>query len=407
MKASSFTAHLRRRSTSGNWIPELDGLRFIAIVSVLLFHLNGQLLHDYTLTIAPRYTYLARFFANGNRGVPLFFIISGFILARPFAQHHLFGEPAPSLRKYFARRVTRLEPPYVLNLILVAIGAVLVQHETWQSVLPHLFASMGYVHNLIYRNPSTINSVAWSLEVEVQFYILAPLLTLLFAVKKASLRRLLTTALIVAIALFQIAAGFGWFGSLTLPGQLQYFLAGLLFADIFLTLMPHWKHDWRWDIVSLAGWPAVFLLGERLIGLWFPFLALLLYVAAFRGVVVYSVLRNAWIAVIGGMCYTIYLWHAVVITVVQRMIGRFSPLLPNDYALRFLTLGVIKTIAVGIVCLPLFLYIERPCMDPKWPQKLLNRLRRRLISAPLAPVTTEKTLTESMVHSGAGDPHLD
>jgi hypothetical protein len=89
------------------------------------------------------------------------------------------------------------------------------------------------------------------------------------------------------------------------------------------------------------------------------------------------------------------------------MIGRFSPLLPNDYALRFLTLGVIKTIAVGIVCLPLFLYIERPCMDPKWPQKLLNRLRRRLISAPLAPVTTEKTLTESMVPSGAGDPHLD
>ncbi len=72
MNSSSFTAHLRRRSTSGNWIPELDGLRFIAIVSVLLFHLNGQLLHDYTLTIPPRYTYLTRFFAHGNRGVPLF-----------------------------------------------------------------------------------------------------------------------------------------------------------------------------------------------------------------------------------------------------------------------------------------------------------------------------------------------
>jgi peptidoglycan/LPS O-acetylase OafA/YrhL len=250
MKSSSLTAHLRRRSTSGNWIPELDGLRFIAIVSVPLFHLDGQMSHSYAQTIAPRYTYLARFFANGNRGVPLFFVISGFILARPFAQHHLFGEPSPSLRKYFTRRLTRLEPPYILNLILVAIGVVLVQHEIWHSVLPHLLASMGYVHNLVYRNPSTINSVAWSLEVEVQFYILAPFLTLLFAVKKAGLRRLLITVLIVAIALFQIAAGFGWFGGVTLPGQLQYFLAGLLFADIFLTLMPHWKHDWRWELRS-------------------------------------------------------------------------------------------------------------------------------------------------------------
>ena len=112
MNSSSFISHLRRRST-GSWIPELDGLRFIAIVSVVLFHLSGQLEHNHILTVQPRYTYLARFFAHGNRGVPLFFIISGFILARPFAQHHLFGEQRPSLRKYFRwpqKLLARLRP---------------------------------------------------------------------------------------------------------------------------------------------------------------------------------------------------------------------------------------------------------------------------------------------------------
>ena len=39
--------------------------------------------------------------------------------------------------------------------------------------------------------------------------------------------------------------------ALNLSGQLQYFLGGLLFADLFLTLFIQWKHDWRWDLVSL------------------------------------------------------------------------------------------------------------------------------------------------------------
>lgn len=396
MSSPSLISRLRRRST-GSWIPELDGLRFIAIVSVVLFHLNGQVEHDHLLTVQSRYSTLALFFRHGDRGVPLFFIISGFILARPFAQHHLFGQQRPSLRKYFMRRVTRLEPPYILNLVVTAIGIIVIQHENWRRVVPHLLASMTYIHNLVYRTPSAITPAAWSLEVEVQFYILAPLLTLFFVITNANLRRLLIASLIVAIAALQISVGSYWLGSLTLPGQLQYFLAGLLFADIYLTLMPHWKHDWRWDIVSLAGWPLLFLLGNSLLGLWLPFLALLLYVAAFRGVVMFAILRNAWIAVIGGMCYTIYLWHAVVLTVVQRAIDKWLHTMPTDFALGFLLLAVLKAVVIAIVCLPLFLFIERPCMDPKWPQRLLDRVRFRNTSSemqPLSAVTEESSINQ-------------
>ncbi|HMF53716.1 MAG TPA: acyltransferase [Edaphobacter sp.] len=391
VNSSSFISHLQRHSTSGNWIPELDGLRFIAIVTVVLFHMYGQIQHNRLLVLQPRYHYLARFFSQGNRGVQLFFIISGFILARPFAQHHLFGEQWPSLRKYFLRRVTRLEPPYIFNLLVTALAVLFIQHESWRVVLPHLLASMGYVHNLIYSTPSTINPAAWSLEIEIQFYILAPLLTLLFAIEKPALRRLIAVVFILVIGACQ-TAGFPSFGRLALLGQLQYFLTGLLFADLFLTVMPRWNHDWKWDILSLLGWPALFLLGDSSLGLWLPFLALILYIAAFRGVVMYAIVRNTWIAVIGGMCYTLYLWHAPIMTVVQRLINRIVPALPSDYALGFFLLAVIKFAVIGAISLPLFLYLERPCMDPKWPQKLWNRLRSKTaVTEPLSPAVMEES----------------
>lgn len=376
--SAPWTAQLRRRTTSGEWLPEIDGLRFIAIVSVLLYHIQGQLEHHYTLTIRPPLTWFARACDFGNRGVPLFFVISGFILALPFARHHLLAAPAPSLRKYFLRRLTRLEPPCLLNLAVVAVGIAIADHVSWRVLLPHLAASTAYLHYAIYREPSTINSVAWSLEVEVQFYLLAPLLCLVFALRHAALRRAVLIAAIVASALLQIATGLSMF---TLAGELQYFLAGLLLADLYLTAMPRWPRSRHWDLLSLIGWPCFFLLGDLFSGLWLPLLALPLCMAALRGTLTSAILRTPWIAVTGGMCYTIYLWHAPVLTAVGRALGHVAFFTPANYALLFLLQGVVKIIAVALICLPLFVLVERPCMDPKWPRKLAARLR-----AAVAPV---------------------
>lgn len=368
----------RRRTTSGNWIAELDGLRFIAIVSVILFHMQGQLDHHYSLTVGPELAWFAKLVGNGNRGVQLFFAISGFILARPFAEHHLFGKAAPSIRKYFTRRLTRLEPPYIFNLVIVAMGAVFLNRENWRGVLPHLLASMAYVHSLVYRGPSTINSVAWSLEVEVQFYILAPALCLVFALRQPIARRAAMLFSIVALATLQVAFHTS---SLNILGEGQYFIAGLLFADLYLTVLPSWRRTWKWDVVSLVGWPVAFAAGGPL-GFWLPLLVVILYVAAFRGVVVPAILRNAWIAVMGGMCYTIYLWHAPVMTVTQRMMQRVPVLNPQHYGALFVLHGIIQLIAVAIVCVPCFLLIEKPCMDPRWPQNVWEWIGTRLTRVP-------------------------
>ena len=68
-----------------------------------------------------------------KRGVELFFAISGFILGIPFASHYLRGVPRVNLRRYFIRRLTRLEPPYIINLMVLA-GILVIVTRTITSI---------------------------------------------------------------------------------------------------------------------------------------------------------------------------------------------------------------------------------------------------------------------------------
>lgn len=387
---TALAQHLRRRTSSGNWMPELDGLRFVAIAAVLFFHMQGEIFHHGTHALQPRYATMFGVFDKGNRGVQLFFVISGYILARPFAGYHLFGGPKPSLRKYFLRRLTRLEPPYLLNLLACALSFYLLGEASARFVLLHLASSVVYMHYVFFQDRiAPLNSVAWSLEVEVQFYILAPLLTLVFAIHNPAARRLLLVISMIASAVAQTAFHLS---PLTLAGELQYFLAGLLLADLSATTMKNWRHSRGWDLVSLAGWCLFFTQSRQYEGLWLPFLTCLLCVAAFRGSIVYRFLRLEWIAITGGMCYSIYLWHPLVLSAVQRVLDRLSARMPSDYGLYFLLQAVPKLLAVGLVSVFFYILVERPCMDPHWPRSLRNLLRRRLTqpstAAPL--VSLEK-----------------
>src|SRR4051812_28720923 len=111
----NFLGTLRRITSGGKYIGEIDGLRFVAISSVVAFHLFGYLAFYNHTTVGPLFTTILH---NGDRGVPLFFVISGFILAVPFASHHVHGRQPVNLRGYFLRRLARLEPPYLLNLLV-------------------------------------------------------------------------------------------------------------------------------------------------------------------------------------------------------------------------------------------------------------------------------------------------
>ena len=87
----------------GPFLPQLDGLRFIAIMGVVLYHLKGNFAFQY-----PNHDLglLGRLCGRGAFGVPLFFTISGFIIARPF-----LIQRSVSIKRYMLRRLSRLSHP--------------------------------------------------------------------------------------------------------------------------------------------------------------------------------------------------------------------------------------------------------------------------------------------------------
>jgi peptidoglycan/LPS O-acetylase OafA/YrhL len=367
----------------------MDGLRFVAIAMVVLYHLNGYLtaktiFYERGLTFQP--DWLCRTALVGFHGVELFFVISGFILALPFAAHHLAGAPAVSLRKYYLRRLTRLEPPYFVTVFLLLALGILAGHGGVSGVLPHLAASLAYLHNVIYGAQSPVIGVAWSLEIEVQFYLLVPLLTLVFAIRSPRFRRLFLIGITLAtLAAQSLLVGKHLRFELSILAYLQFFLIGFLIADIFLTT---WKNSPRrrfyWDLIALAGWPLLFVtLQFKVLTHWlFPVLVFTLYCAAFRGQWFNRFFCNRWITAVGGMCYSIYLVHYEVISAVGRFTKSLGARLPNPVYLmsQFVLVGSCIVIICGIY----FVLLEKPCMRRDWPQRLRENVRALLAKQPPA-----------------------
>ena len=352
-------AHFRRQTSSGMFIPEIDGLRFVAIAAVVAFHLHVQLARYYGVRLSGM---SARLLQHGDRGVSLFFVISGFILALPFASHWMRESARVDLRRYFQRRITRLEPPYILNLAVCAVLLVIINHESRATVLPHLLASLFYSHSLMFGSISTINAVTWSLEVEVQFYLAMPLLAYVFAIRSSLTRRSLLVAAMLIAGVSQAFWAHTPRAELTILYHVQFFLAGLLLADLYLARPREPARRWGWDVLSLAGWPLVFLLESgSVLHTILPFVVVALYWAAFHGRLANYLFRLPVLGSVGGMCYTIYLYHFLIIAFASRVLG---------HGVAAGTMIGVSIVLIAIVSAVAFLLVERPCMDRNWPRQL-------------------------------------
>lgn len=372
-----------RRIQNGKLMAEIDGLRFLAIFLVLLHHVHGfiEFKNYFTYTDQATYSWLRTWLIDARRGVELFFVISGFILALPFAKAAFSDSPKPSIKKYFMRRLTRLEPPYIIALILMLIYQLTLGDMNHWMATKSFFASLFYVHNISYDWPSLLLPVAWSLELEVHFYLLAPFLFSAFYLSKPS-RRLLFIVLIFGLPWVQIH-----FQTWTyyLIHYIQYFLMGLLLADFYLD-RPKIKTD---------GW-AGYLLGGILLGyvvvsphvrthvitdqqeviqaMLFPFGIGLFYYIVLTNPFWKKVFSIKVISVIGGMCYSIYLIHLPVISLAMRYMvnHQFS----QSYAGQFLVYLAVSLPIVLAFGATYFLLVEKPCMNPDWPINLKTRLKK-------------------------------
>jgi peptidoglycan/LPS O-acetylase OafA/YrhL len=371
---------LRRITRDGRWIPEVDGLRFVAICSVVLFHMRGELWlgSGRTIPVEASYWWLDRILGNGDRGVRLFFVISGMILALPFARHYLKGSKPVSLRKYYMRRLTRLEPPYIASLLLVVLLFAAYRHGLTSGLAPHLLASVFYQHNLFFGQWSSVNSVAWSLEVEIQFYVLAPLLMQYYRFCHTGLRRMLLLVCILGIGLAQVPFQTWPRVTLSILFYLQYFLMGLLVTDIFVLDIENMRSSWIWDLAGVAAlgvifwspndtfWPHVLM----------PIAIAVLCIAAMRSYGLRRVFANPWVAVIGGMCYSIYLLHYAFIAALFK-VTRLAILPDAIFLVNYTIQLLLVLVPVVAMCAMFFIFVERPCMDPDWPSKLWHVLTGR------------------------------
>ncbi len=374
---------LSRVTSGGRFIGEIDGLRFLAIFPVLIQHMSERVqayspLDFHGVNESNMVAYTA---SRGFIGVYLFFMISGFVLALPFGAHYLQEAKKIPLKSYFWRRVTRLEPPYIFLMTLFFLILVLFRNVPFPELFPRYLASIFYLHNIIYRDFTPVNPVAWSLEIEVQFYILAPFLaSLFFRTKNTWLRRLILTGSILILLVLQ--QQFIWYllpYRLTIVGNLHLFLAGFLLADVYLT---DWKkgitHSRIWDLVMLVALPLPFFVWSHDFFNWlvFPFLLVLLIIGIFRGVYFNRFFTNKWITSIGGMCYTIYLIHLPVAEFVIRITRNWTA--GESFTLNLLfQLAIYLPIVFG-ASVVVFLLLEKPCMDKMWPQKLRGNVRKIL-----------------------------
>jgi peptidoglycan/LPS O-acetylase OafA/YrhL len=386
---------LSRVTSTGDLIPEVDGLRFIAISAVLFHHLLAMFLSgsgrspevrtyadwfaaaDQSWLVTPAYC--------GHFGVNLFFVISGFILALPFAKRAFNGQAAPDLKSYYLRRVTRIEPPYLLSLIVIFF----IHWEQWGEgprLIPNLIASLFYSHGLVYGRESAINGVAWSLEIEIQFYLLTPLLVRMFRLRNVAARRSLIVALIVGFGLLSqwvIYPSGSARLNLTLLNFAHYFLTGFLLVDLYLTGRLR-SPDKRlsWDIVTLAAAAAILATLSRFGQFYFllPLMVGLLYAGFFMGKLSNAFVRTRWIVIIGGMCYTIYLYH---ILIISNLMTQTIPLasITRPFNLDFALQCMVILPVVFAVCALLFFYTEKPFMRWSLSPRPANRLEAAQVPA--------------------------
>jgi peptidoglycan/LPS O-acetylase OafA/YrhL len=219
--------------------PLVDSMRAIAAISVLLLHVAA-----YADKLGPQslgHQYLQRL----DVGVWIFFVISGFVLFRPFARAHLLGEPAPKTAPYAWRRALRIVPPFWVAL---AISAIFLPGLLYWRNAPYAF---GFAQ--IYRSNTTGIGItpAWTLCIEVTFYAFLPLYSIVvgyFARKPGAWLRaeVAGLALLFAVSLLWQLWAYGGapghhhdvLAGNFLPGRLDLFSLGMGLAVVQL-----WSHE--------------------------------------------------------------------------------------------------------------------------------------------------------------------
>jgi peptidoglycan/LPS O-acetylase OafA/YrhL len=295
--------------TPNKYRPDIDGLRAIAVLSVVLHHLNASLV------------------PGGFVGVDIFFVISGYLITSQVNKEACEG--TFSLKQFYKRRINRIVPALVTVVVAtLVVGAVLLSPADLIRLSKSMIYAMLGLSNIFfwreYGNYFAGNASeapllhTWSLGVEEQFYVVWPLLILLFI--KLSRRHMVGILVILtigAIAVSQIAIG--------IVASASYYLLPTRFFELMigglLALIAAHKNleSQRYSgvfasigLILIGG--SLFLLNKSspfpgINALWPCLGAALLILAGNTQHFLSRILTNQPMVFIGLISYSLYLWH--------------------------------------------------------------------------------------------------
>jgi peptidoglycan/LPS O-acetylase OafA/YrhL len=335
--------------------PDVDGLRAVAIVSVVAFHANQAYL------------------PGGFTGVDIFFVISGYLITRIISTELESGEF--SFSNFWIRRARRLLPALLFMLVsvtLVALYLLLPDHlDQYGQLLSHAVLFVGNIflsQGREYFDPSMQNNPllhVWSLAVEEQYYLLWPLLL------TVSLRVLSPRYFIGGfVFLFGISFAYSEWASMNLPGEAFYGLPSRAFelligAGLALVNARPIRSQAFANALSVSGlflilsgmfflddktrFPGIFALlpccGAALI---------LLGGGGNKNTLVESVLSSSIFVATGKISYSWYLWHWPPLAFARYYFER--PLSPLE-----MTIALATGLGIAIVS---WRFVETPFRRP-------------------------------------------
>jgi peptidoglycan/LPS O-acetylase OafA/YrhL len=413
----------RRLSTgvvpsTGRRLPGIEGLRALAALSILVVHTWGEAGRAGPPTLGPA----GRHFPDLSFGVTLFFALSGFLLYRPFAAALLSGDRRPSFATYLRNRALRILPAYWFILLFCSfVFRDLNVRDASGELHHHALSSPGLLLRTAtltqHYQPSTLLTgigPAWSLAVEVVFYLALPLLVLLawrLGASATTTRARAMAALAPAVLLFAVGMAGRSVAAFVLPAPVDHgwstdwhsvversFLSQ---ADLFTfglalaVIHPLWhqgllsapKH-WRLATSALCVGAYLFLariswteyqlsysfynvLAALVVGL---LLALvILPVPSGRSLLV-RVLETPVLVGAGVVSYSVFLWHEPVIIALRDRGWMF------DGDVGFFANLALVVIVTGVLSVLSYRFIEAPAL------RLKGKLGRRQEAVPAAQV---------------------
>jgi Predicted acyltransferases len=353
--------------------PDIDGLRAVAVIAVILFHLN------------------ANWLPGGFLGVDIFFVISGYLIGGILYRELSTG--TFSLKRFYLRRMRRILPAFfavVVFTLIVGAQLMVPGSDEWNTARSSAKWSVFFGGNFFsalntdYFAPTVevqpLNHL-WSLAVEEQFYFIYPLIlwAIMGIIKRilppasSSLTRCVNVVLTaLAIASFALA-----FLPISLHGTalVPYYLPHLRFGELLIgailavavaqgNLQPSAKTATFVGSLSILVLIACLVLPFPNTTPWFPGFAAALPCIASAGII-YAGARPYWFAsalshravvFVGKISYSLYLWHWPLLAFAHYALG------------RELSNTVLAAAALLIVLLSLASYylIEQPLRHLQW-----------------------------------------